>query len=199
MPALTDALRSAVRHKQWRTAAPLLKALASFGTRAVAALETVRPLTEVDDQETRTAATSAVWEIERRPEHVLPLLQRLLDGKRNFEAIDLAGRIGPPAAAVLPRLRHLLNDRLEGNARNEPEGSVVLNVTGVRTPPRGRTRRGGARRAPGNLQVPFQSPDGPRPPSRSRVATAPPSGAFAKVSLAPRTSACPSAMVSPSP
>ncbi|MFF3083832.1 HEAT repeat domain-containing protein [Streptomyces nojiriensis] len=127
VPALTDALKAAVQRGQWHTAAPILKALASFGTRAVTALETVRPLTEVEDQGTRTAATNTIWELERRPEQVVPLLQRLLNDKRNFDAVNLAGRIGPPAAAVLPRLRQLLNDQLEQNARNEQDGSAVLN------------------------------------------------------------------------
>ncbi|WP_037881974.1 HEAT repeat domain-containing protein [Streptomyces sp. NRRL S-378] len=127
VPALTDAIDAAVQRGQWRTAAPILKALASFGPSAITALETVRPLAEVEDQGTRTAATSAVWELERRPEHVVPLLQRLLDDKRNFDAVNLAGRIGRPAAAVLPRLRQMLNDQLEQNARNEQDGSTVLN------------------------------------------------------------------------
>ncbi|WP_037884267.1 MULTISPECIES: hypothetical protein [unclassified Streptomyces] len=127
VPALTDAVDAAVQRGQWRTAAPILKALASFGARAVTALQTVRPLTEVEDQGTRTAATSAVWELERSPEHVVPLLQRLLDDKQNFDAVDLAGRIGPPATAVLPRLRQILNDQLAQNALNEQNGSAVLN------------------------------------------------------------------------
>ncbi|APU38486.1 hypothetical protein [Streptomyces sp. TN58] len=127
VPALIGAVNAAVQRGQWHTAAPVVKALASFGPRAVTALETVRPLAEVEDQGTRTAATSAVWELERRPEQVVPLLQRLLDDKRNSDAVNLAGRIGPPAAAVLPRLRQMLNDQLEQNARNEQDGSAVLN------------------------------------------------------------------------
>ncbi|WP_405786570.1 HEAT repeat domain-containing protein [Streptomyces sp. NBC_00029] len=127
VPALADAIKAAVQRGQWRTAAPILKSLASFGPRAVTALETVRSLTEVEDQGTRTAATGAVWELERRPEQVVPLLQHLLDDRRNFDAVNLAGRIGPPAAAVLPRLRQILNDQLEQNARNEQDGSTVLN------------------------------------------------------------------------
>ncbi len=124
---VSDAVRSAVRHKQWRTAAPILKALTSFGTSAVSALDTVRPLAEVEDVETRTAAASAIWKLERRPESVVPLLQRLLGSKRNFEAINLAGRIGPPAAAMLPRLRQMLNEQLERNALNKQNDSTVLN------------------------------------------------------------------------
>ncbi|MFB7312585.1 HEAT repeat domain-containing protein [Streptomyces sp. NPDC056192] len=127
VPALTEAVQAAVRHKQWRTADPVLKALASFGTRAASALDVVRPLTDADNVSLRTAAAGALWELERRPENVVPLLDRLLDHHRNFDAIDLAGRIGPPAAAVLPRLRQILSKQLEQNARNEQNDSTVLN------------------------------------------------------------------------
>ncbi|MFB7244343.1 HEAT repeat domain-containing protein [Streptomyces populi] len=127
VPSLTDAVRAAVRHKQWRTVEPLLKALGSFGTRAASALDVVRLLTDAEDVGTRTAATSTVWELERRPENVMPLLERLLDHGRNLDALDLAGRIGPPAAAVLPRLRQMLNEQVERNTRNEQNGSAVLN------------------------------------------------------------------------
>ncbi|MFI1442151.1 HEAT repeat domain-containing protein [Streptomyces fructofermentans] len=127
VPALADAVSSAVRHKQWRTAAPILKALTRFGTSAATTLDTVRPLAEAEDVETRTAAASAIWELERRPESVVPLLQRTLGAERNFDAINLAGRIGPPAAAVLPRLRQMLNEQLEQNTLNEQNDSAVLN------------------------------------------------------------------------
>lgn len=127
VPALAETVRTAVRHKQWRTAEPVLKALASFGPRAASALDVVRPLTDAADVSLRTAAAGAVWELERRPESVMPLLKQLLDDHRNVQAIDLAGRIGPDAAAVLPRLRQILSDRVEQNARNEQNGSAVLN------------------------------------------------------------------------
>ncbi|MEU0404796.1 HEAT repeat domain-containing protein [Streptomyces sp. NPDC006197] len=127
VPALTETVQAAVRHQQERTAEPVLKALASFGPRAASALDVVRPLTDADDLSLRTAAAGAVWELERRPENVVPLLERLLDDHRNFDAIDLAGRIGPGSAAVLPRLRQILSERVEQNARNEQNGSAVLN------------------------------------------------------------------------
>ncbi|MFE7111421.1 HEAT repeat domain-containing protein [Streptomyces sp. NPDC057575] len=127
VPALTETVQAAVRHKQWPTAEPVLKALGSFGTRAASALIVVRPLTDTDNASVRTAAAGAVWELERRLENVVPLLEGLLDDHRNFDAIDLAGRIGPPAAAVLPRLRQILNKQVEQNARNEENGSAVLN------------------------------------------------------------------------
>ncbi|MFJ3860462.1 HEAT repeat domain-containing protein [Streptomyces sp. NPDC090085] len=127
VPALTDAVDAAVRCKQWRTASPVLEAIASFGTRAADALAAIRPLAEVEALTTCTAAAHAMWELERRPEDVVPLVQRLLVTERNFDAIDLAGRIGPPAAAVLPRLRQRLNEQLEQNARNAQDGSAALN------------------------------------------------------------------------
>ncbi|MFJ8856435.1 HEAT repeat domain-containing protein [Streptomyces sp. NPDC102437] len=128
VPALTDALQAAIRHKQWRTAEPLLKALASFGPRAASALDIVHPLTDTGSTDVRTAAAAAVWELERRPGRVVPLLERLLDHHRNFDAIGLAGRIGPPAAPVLPRLRQILNEQVEENARNESNDAAVLNT-----------------------------------------------------------------------
>jgi hypothetical protein len=128
VPVLTDTVQAAVRHEQWRTVVPVLKALASFGPRAVSALDTVRLLTEVDNGDVRTAAAAAVWEIEHRPESVVPLLEHLLGHQRNFDAVGLAGRIGPPAAPVLPRLRQMLNEQTERNARNEQEGAAVRNV-----------------------------------------------------------------------
>ncbi|MGW2016799.1 HEAT repeat domain-containing protein [Streptomyces sp. NPDC001927] len=127
VPALTNTVRAAVRHKQWSTAQPALKALASFGPRAASALDVLRPLTEADSVTLRTAAASAVWELERRPERVVPLLDGLLEHRRNFDATGLAGRIGPPASPVLPRLRQILNEQIEQNARNEQNGSAVLN------------------------------------------------------------------------
>ncbi|WP_327180368.1 HEAT repeat domain-containing protein (plasmid) [Streptomyces sp. NBC_01335] len=127
VPALAEAVQAAVRHKQWRTAEAVLTALASFGPRAASALDVVRPLTDADDVSLRTAAVDTVWELERRPESVMPLLQPLLDDHRSVPAIELAGRIGPGAAAVLPRLRQILSVLVEQNARNEQNGSAVLN------------------------------------------------------------------------
>ncbi|MDV5143170.1 HEAT repeat domain-containing protein [Streptomyces sp. SBC-4] len=127
VPALTDALRAAVQHKQWHIAEAVLKALAAFGLRAVSALDEARPLTKADNVALRTAAVSALWELERRPEEVVPLLNGLLEQHRNTDAIDLAGRIGPAAAPVLPRLRQILDEQLAQNAHNEQNGSTALN------------------------------------------------------------------------
>ncbi|MEU7028843.1 HEAT repeat domain-containing protein [Streptomyces sp. NPDC046275] len=121
VPALTKTLQTAVQHKQGHTAEAVLKALSSFGPRAASALDVVRPLTDADDVSLRAAAAGALWELERRPETVVPLLEHLIEGPRNFDAIDLAGRIGPDAAAVLPRLRQILNEQVEQN------GAAVLN------------------------------------------------------------------------
>ncbi|MEU4066241.1 HEAT repeat domain-containing protein [Streptomyces wedmorensis] len=128
VPALTDAIQAAVQHQQWHTAEPILKALASFGPRAASALEAVRPLTEATSTSLRTAALSAVWELERRPETVVPLLDGLLESRGNTDAIDLVGRIGAPAAPLVPRLRQILNEQAEENARNELNDAAVLNI-----------------------------------------------------------------------
>ncbi|MGW4821466.1 hypothetical protein ACWEP4_21350 [Streptomyces sp. NPDC004227] len=53
IPQLTEAVSTAVRHEQWRTATSALEALASFGTRAAPALEVVRPLTNAEDVDLR--------------------------------------------------------------------------------------------------------------------------------------------------
>ncbi|MFF5639515.1 HEAT repeat domain-containing protein [Streptomyces sp. NPDC012825] len=127
VPALTNALQAALQREQMHAIEPALKALASFGPRAASALTVIRPLTDAGDVSLRTAAASAVWEIERRPGTIVPLLEDLLDAPRKFEALNLAGRIGPDAAAVLPRLRQILNQQLEQNARNELNGAAVLN------------------------------------------------------------------------
>ncbi|MFI5775098.1 HEAT repeat domain-containing protein [Streptomyces sp. NPDC051658] len=105
VPAITGAVTAAVRHEQWRTAALALESLASFGTAAASAVETVRPLAEADDLGLRAAATAALWELERDPENAVPRLNDLLDSYRHNVATDALGRIGPPAASALPRLR----------------------------------------------------------------------------------------------
>lgn len=127
IPALTETLQTAVRHKQPRTAQSALKALASFGPQAVTALDVVRPLTTADDASLHTAAACALWALEQRPENVVPLLETLLEDHRNVDAINLAGRIGPPAAGLLPRLREILHEQIEQNTRNEQNGSPGLN------------------------------------------------------------------------
>ncbi|MFC9816045.1 HEAT repeat domain-containing protein [Streptomyces virginiae] len=127
VPALTDALQASAQHKQWRTVAPLLKAIASFGTLAAPALDLVRPFADIVDVEVRTAAAGAIWNIERRPETAVALLTDLLDHGRSIDALNVLSQIGPPARAVLPRLRQMLNEQVEQNMQNEQNGSAVLN------------------------------------------------------------------------
>ncbi|MFI8327345.1 hypothetical protein [Streptomyces sp. NPDC085529] len=57
----------------------------------------------------------------------MPLLDGLLEKRCTTDAIDLAGRIGPAAGPVLPRLRQVLDEQLAANARNERNGASVLN------------------------------------------------------------------------
>ncbi|MFE4594124.1 HEAT repeat domain-containing protein [Streptomyces laurentii] len=113
VPALADAVRGAVRHKQTCGAAPALDALASFGTRAAAALDVVRPLADADDVTLRVAAIRALWELEHRPEDVVPRLERVLDEAGHhdtYAVLDVLARVGPPAAPVLPRLRRMVSE-----------------------------------------------------------------------------------------
>lgn len=108
VPHLTKTVSTAVRHEQSHTAASALEALASFGVAAAPALETVRPLTTAADVHLQAAATTTVWALERDPQRVVPQLCVLLDSHQNHKAADALGRIGPPAAAALPRLRKML-------------------------------------------------------------------------------------------
>ncbi|MFF4011676.1 HEAT repeat domain-containing protein [Streptomyces sp. NPDC001717] len=108
VPAVTDAVTTAVRHEEWRTAASALGALASFGRAAASASDVIRPLAEAEDVGLRMAATAALWDLEGDPETVVPRLHDLLDSHCRHEAADALGRIGPPAETVLPRLRQML-------------------------------------------------------------------------------------------
>ncbi|MFJ7497633.1 HEAT repeat domain-containing protein [Streptomyces sp. NPDC097727] len=108
VPAITQAVTSAVRHEQWPTAASALEALASFGTDAAPALDVVRPLADAQDMNLRAAATAALWALERDPADVVPRLHDMLGSYRNRDAADVLGRIGPPAATALPRLKEML-------------------------------------------------------------------------------------------
>ncbi|MFF1651581.1 HEAT repeat domain-containing protein [Streptomyces sp. NPDC058240] len=92
-------------HRAHQEAVMALESLASFGTAAASALETVRTLAEADDLGLRAAAAAALWELERDPENAVPRLNDLLDSYRHDVATDALGRIGPPAASALPRLR----------------------------------------------------------------------------------------------
>ncbi|MFF0075655.1 HEAT repeat domain-containing protein [Streptomyces sp. NPDC005494] len=109
VPALTEAINAALRHEQWRTAASALTALASIGPDAASALDTVRPLADAQDVNLRTAATAALWSLERDPLDVVPRLHDLLDSHQHRDAADVLGRIGPPAAPALPRLKAMLS------------------------------------------------------------------------------------------
>ena len=108
LPMITETLQAAVRHEQWQIACPALKALAAFGSAAAPALDAIRPLTTTSDVQVRTAAVAALWAIGGDREEVMPLLHDLLEDNIYWEAADVLGEIGPPAAAALPRLRELL-------------------------------------------------------------------------------------------
>jgi hypothetical protein len=113
IPALTHAVTAAIHQKNWRTAATALDALSAFGTRAATALHVVRPLANAPDIDLRMAATAALWELKGNVESVVPKLHELLDTHEHRTAADVLGRIGPPAAIALPRLRSMLTDGYE--------------------------------------------------------------------------------------
>ncbi|MFJ8473631.1 HEAT repeat domain-containing protein [Kitasatospora sp. NPDC094011] len=108
VPALTDALTTAVRHEQPDIAASALKALTTFGTEAASSLEVIRPLAEAADANLRAAALAALRALEHDPADLVPRLCDLLDTHAHHDAADVLGLIGPPAAAALPRLRTML-------------------------------------------------------------------------------------------
>ena len=107
-PAITSTVTAAVRHEQWSTAASALDTLASFGSRAVSAVEVVRPLAEAQDINVRAAATAAMWDLEGDAGRVVPQLVELLDSHQHHKVADVLGRIGPAASPALPRLRKML-------------------------------------------------------------------------------------------
>ncbi|MER7173646.1 Lsr2 family DNA-binding protein [Streptomyces mesophilus] len=137
-PALTEAVGTAVRHEQWRTAASAVDALASFGPRAAPASAVIRPLTDTEDLDLRAAAAAALWDIGRDAAEAVPHLSALLGTYRNAEAADALGRIGAAAAPALTQLRPLLEagydwTRVHAAAAiwdiaGEPEAEAVLHT-----------------------------------------------------------------------
>ncbi|MFE3073351.1 HEAT repeat domain-containing protein [Streptomyces sp. NPDC059247] len=128
VPALTEALQAAVRHQDTTAATAVLNALASFGPRARSALDVVRSLSGTKDTTLRTAAAGALWELERRPDTAVPLLEHLIHDNRDTDAVRILGRIGPPAATALPRLRQILDEQTGINRQNTAKGRAVLNM-----------------------------------------------------------------------
>lgn len=122
VPALTAAVTASARDEQWHDAAVALRALARFGTGAVSALDTVRPLADSEDLHLRFAAAEALWSLERDPANAVPRLTKLLDTHKE-QAADVLGRIGAPAAAALPHLRQMLQ---AGNERTQMHAAAAI-------------------------------------------------------------------------
>ncbi|MYQ96734.1 HEAT repeat domain-containing protein [Streptomyces sp. SID4946] len=116
VPVVVDTLGAAVRHEQHGVTRSVLKALGAFGPAAAGARETIRSLTTATDAHVRPAAVAALCAVDGDLAEVMPLLLDLLDDRITFrisDAADLLGKIGPPAAAALPRLRSLLTHDYE--------------------------------------------------------------------------------------
>ncbi|MFI0351335.1 HEAT repeat domain-containing protein [Actinomadura sp. 9N407] len=114
LPLITETLEAAVRHEQWNTTCSALQALGAFGP--AAALGTIRALTAADDAQVRPAAVTALWTVGGDRDEVMPPLHDLLDDDITFrvsDAADVLGRIGPPAATALPRIRELMTHHYE--------------------------------------------------------------------------------------
>ncbi|WP_405706155.1 HEAT repeat domain-containing protein [Streptomyces xanthophaeus] len=116
VPAITDTLTAAMGLAQRGAAVTALKALATLaaaGPRAAPDLAVIRPLTRADDQDVRIAALALLWVVTGDRDEIVPLVDDVLDSALSWNAAELLGRIGPPAARALPRLREMLDDEYE--------------------------------------------------------------------------------------
>ncbi|MFD7099360.1 HEAT repeat domain-containing protein [Streptomyces xanthophaeus] len=116
VPAITDTLTAAMGLAQRGAAVTALKALvtlAAAGPRAAPDLAVIRPLTRADAQDVRIAALALLWVVTGDRDEIVPLVDDVLDSALSWNAAELLGRIGPPAARALPRLREMLDDEYE--------------------------------------------------------------------------------------
>ncbi|WCD84416.1 hypothetical protein KPP03845_100739 [Streptomyces xanthophaeus] len=116
VPAITDTLTAAMGLAQRGAAVTALKALATLaaaGPRAAPDLAVIRPLTRADDQDVRIAALALLWVVTGDRDEIVPLVDDVLESALSWNAAELLGRIGPPAARALPRLREMLEDEYE--------------------------------------------------------------------------------------
>ncbi|WP_031151868.1 HEAT repeat domain-containing protein [Streptomyces xanthophaeus] len=116
VPAITDTLTAAMGLAQRGAAVTALKALATLaaaGPRAAPDLAVIRPLARADDQDVRIAALALLWVVTGDRDEIVPLVDDVLDSALSWNAAELLGRIGPPAARALPRLREMLDDEYE--------------------------------------------------------------------------------------
>ncbi|WP_436528758.1 hypothetical protein [Actinoplanes sp. HUAS TT8] len=121
-PAAVPLLIEALTTDDADTVKSALATLRELGPAAAPALPAIRsaatpPTGEASVDETWiwSAAVATLWAVGGDHEEVLPLALALLDTFAKREASDVLGRIGPSAAAALPRLRQLLNDDYDWN------------------------------------------------------------------------------------
>lgn len=117
LPTITARLVAAAEQENWEVVRSSLGALRAFGPAAMPALAEIRSVLAVDDTWTRSAAVATLWAVGGDHDEVMPLCLDLFDTFALTEAVDVLGRIGPPAQAALPRLRELV-------ASNSPWTSV---------------------------------------------------------------------------
>ncbi|KUL28014.1 HEAT repeat domain-containing protein [Actinoplanes awajinensis] len=138
LPLITQMLAGATGRQNWEVVQSALAVLRSFGPAAAPALPEIRSALDADDTWTRSAAVSTLWAVGGDRDEVLPHALALLETYASWEAADVLGQIGPPAAVALPRLRNLVADEYEWtrvhaaaaiqDIAGEPEAAMVLDT-----------------------------------------------------------------------
>jgi HEAT repeat protein len=108
LPVVTETLGAAAGRDNGNVVRAALEVLRALGPAAAPALARIRSMSTAEDIRTRSAVVAALWTVGGDPDEVMPLALALLDTSALPEAADVLGRIGPPAAAALPRFLEVL-------------------------------------------------------------------------------------------